>query len=458
MRLGIDDTDSPSGGCTTWVLSEVVRRLAEAGEEIDLLGFPRLVRLNPNVPFKTRGNAALAARFGHGRGASRVIGGSGGASWRSFARGLELSSREIDRLWEIALEVVRSGSRWGEEGTDPTVVLSPRPLPSDLYWRAVQEVVEPGEALEPLLAAPGSRLAAYGSGQGIVGAAAAIAWPARRRTYEAIAYRARPRWGTSRKVSAESVRRMVERYPETFLSYDERTRRTLIAPHTPCPILCGVRARWPDRLPRALEEIDKGEPTERWMLFETNQATGDHLVARRAEEATPGTSGIFEGVAVGAPEEMRGGHVRIRLEDGSGTLPCVAFEPTKTLAPVARALLPGDRVQVWGSLAWPSSSAPRPSLALRLEGIRVLRARPAWKKTANPRCPQCGSRTSSLGRGKGFRCPSCRVRLPPERAEGERQPRGGLRGSYLPTPSARRHLAPLVAPRSGSPSLYRRRS
>jgi len=29
----------------------------------ELIGFPRLIRLNPNVPFKTRGNGALSIEF-----------------------------------------------------------------------------------------------------------------------------------------------------------------------------------------------------------------------------------------------------------------------------------------------------------------------------------------------------------------------------------------------------------
>ena len=64
--LGIDDTDSPKGGCTTWLLTELLREARREG--IDLIGEPRLVRLNPNIPWKTRGNAALAARFGRGAG------------------------------------------------------------------------------------------------------------------------------------------------------------------------------------------------------------------------------------------------------------------------------------------------------------------------------------------------------------------------------------------------------
>ena len=49
LHIGIDDTDSIHGGCTTWVATEVIKELSE----FDLIGHPRLVRLNPNVPWKT---------------------------------------------------------------------------------------------------------------------------------------------------------------------------------------------------------------------------------------------------------------------------------------------------------------------------------------------------------------------------------------------------------------------
>ncbi|MDE1819529.1 MAG: DUF1743 domain-containing protein [Euryarchaeota archaeon] len=448
--VGIDDTDSPKGGCTTWVLSEVLRRVAREGDGIDLIGPPRLVRLNPNIPWKTRGNAALAARFGRGRGPSHRVGASRGVPLLAHDRADPLRPPQVDRLWEIVLDVVARASDRSEPGTDPTVVLAPGALPSELYWRAVREVVPWREVREELLKVKGLRFAAYGSGQGLVGATAAISWPGRRATWEAIAYRGPSRWGTPRHVDGESVRRVAERYEETFLSFDERTRRTLVAPHTPCPILFGLRALTPSRLPRAVEEIEAGEELDRWVLFRTNQATGDHLLPRPLSETSPGTSGVYQGVVARAPEPLPGGHVLLTLSDDGLSLGCVAFEPTKTLPRLARELLPGDQVRVWGSYPCERVGARR----LRLEGMELLRARPLWLKRHNPRCPRCQKRMRSLGAGKGFRCGACGGRSPPESASGTWLPRSHLQGVYLPTPSARRHLAPLRAPRPrGRPAL-----
>ena len=59
--LGIDDTDSRFGHCTTHLGYLIASELARIGCTFPT--YPRLVRLNPNVPFKTRGNAAVCIEF-----------------------------------------------------------------------------------------------------------------------------------------------------------------------------------------------------------------------------------------------------------------------------------------------------------------------------------------------------------------------------------------------------------
>ena len=70
MFIAVDDTDSMKGNCTTFLATEIIREFSD----LDLIGNPRLVRLNPAVPWKTRGNGALVMRFGKGAGKKRLIG------------------------------------------------------------------------------------------------------------------------------------------------------------------------------------------------------------------------------------------------------------------------------------------------------------------------------------------------------------------------------------------------
>ena len=48
-HLGIDSTDSPKGGCTTWTFVRVVHKLFQEDHTITFSGYPRLIRLNPNI-------------------------------------------------------------------------------------------------------------------------------------------------------------------------------------------------------------------------------------------------------------------------------------------------------------------------------------------------------------------------------------------------------------------------
>ena len=70
MYVAVDDTDSSTWMCTTFLATELIRAL----DDLDLIGFPRLVRLNPAVPWKTRGNGALCIRVGKGSGKRQYIG------------------------------------------------------------------------------------------------------------------------------------------------------------------------------------------------------------------------------------------------------------------------------------------------------------------------------------------------------------------------------------------------
>jgi tRNA(Ile2)-agmatinylcytidine synthase len=430
--VGIDDTDSPRGGCTTWVLTELLALARDEG--VDLIGEPRLVRLNPNIPWKTRGNAALAARFGRGRGRRRRIGEAEGRPLWSFATGRALPASREQKFLELAWKRVLARSRLGEPRTDPAMVAVRRRLPARLYYRAVREIV-PIEETRRYLLSVGAVVHAEGDGRGLVGASAAIAWPGRRVTWELIAYRPVRREGARRRVDVGSVRAAARRNPELFLCHDPRTRRLLVTPHTPCPILFGLRGTRPTSPLRARADV-RSEPVDRWVLFRTNQATGDHLVRRQAREVLAYTSGRVSGQVADLPHTLRGGHVRVRLVDREGTvLEVIAFEPTKTLPRIVRHLVPGDRVEVWGS----RGSGP----VLKMEGLRVVSLVPRWTEGSPPECPDCHRPTRSLGTVRGFRCPRCRRRFPPEAARRTRLPFPIRPGEYHPTPSARRHLAPL---------------
>ena len=61
LHIGFDDTDSRKGMCTTFLAYKIVEYLKK--EKVKFLDYPYLIRFNPNVPWKTRGNGAVALKI-----------------------------------------------------------------------------------------------------------------------------------------------------------------------------------------------------------------------------------------------------------------------------------------------------------------------------------------------------------------------------------------------------------
>ena len=61
LHVGFDDTDSRNGMCTTFLAYKIVEYLRK--EKVKFLDYPYLIRFNPNIPWKTRGNGAVALKI-----------------------------------------------------------------------------------------------------------------------------------------------------------------------------------------------------------------------------------------------------------------------------------------------------------------------------------------------------------------------------------------------------------
>lgn len=423
MYIAIDDTDSTSWMCTTYLATVLID---ESG--LDLIGLPRLVRLNPAVPWKTRGNGAICLRLGEGRGERQVVGRITGSEVVCYRRCAE--NPPAPRLLETGMEIVKRWSRVSE-GASPGVVVSKRKPRQSLYWAGVRDLLDREEVTERLREVD-ALWDGLGGARGIIGAAAAMAWRPRNSTYEVLSYRTRKRWGAPRQVSEEDAKRLDHLLPSTFNNYDWEEGRMAITPHSPCPVLYGVRGDSWRELLRAVELV-RSEPVDRWLLFQTNQGTDDHIV--RGGPLLPGRSYSLTGEVIADPQTIVGGHVVVTLRLGNGAkMECAAYEPSKGFRERVRALRPGDRVRVVGELR----EFPR---TLNLEKMQVLSLSPQTGKVANPICPSCGRRMKSAGRGEGYRCRRCGVRAGEEEAERRQVERGLEIGWYEPPVCARRHLS-----------------
>jgi tRNA(Ile2)-agmatinylcytidine synthase len=446
--IGIDDTDSRERGmCTTYVATRVAERLLAAGASVHRR---LLVRLNPAVERKTRGNAALAVH----------------------------TDASAEHAYDVATDVVGEFAAVENDGetaddgttnadrTSPGVVVadcSPEAVPEavvDYTRAALRRIHELPDALA-LAEEAGFRHAAVTPtdasgagatdhpGYGRIGALAAVgAWAAFETwTHEHIAYRELDRCGTERAVDADSVFAAAdEGYPTVWDTVDSVEGETVCVPNAPGPILYGIRGDDPDAC-RAVAERIESEPVDRAATFLTNQGTDAHVTPGGIGALRDGAGYVVDGVVSTPPETRRGGHVFFGLahpddaladpltgefDDGARTVDCVAFEPTKRFRDRVRPLRVGDELTVVGE---------HDDGAMKLEKVAVRSL--VREELTTPNCGECGRTMESAGRDQGYRCREC------ETSAAGRARRALDRdlevGWYEVPPCARRHVAkPLV--------------
>ena len=421
--LAFDDTDSPEGMCTTYLATLMIEELSQ----YSLIGPPRLVRLNPNIPWKTRGNAAICLGFGIASGNGKVCGEIEGKPVLCYDRG-----RPVDPeiLMGTAKMLVEKMAKFECDKTNPGIVVSRKKPSQGLYWRTVRGITELRD-VERTLASCGATWKRFKNGRGVIGASAAMSWRPRDRTWEVIAYREPSRWGTSRSIDAESVKKMDRSTARTFNNYDYVHKHVAIAPGSPCPILFGIRGDSPAELLKARKMI-RAEKQDRWLLFMTNQATEDHIVDRMIGSLQKWESARVRARVVAPPKTVPGGHVIVRVSDGD-EIDAAFYEPSKEFREIGRSLRIGDEVLLYGSVR----DVPR---SLNVEKVRVLKLAQELEKVHNPSCRKCGKRMGSLGAGKGYRCKRCGRRAPEHAAEMRKIRRELSTGWYEPPVASRRHL------------------
>lgn len=407
--IGIDDTDSKEGMCTTYLAAVLIEKLAKYGT---IREYPLLIRLNPNIKYKTRGNAAIALP-------------------------LELKNcKYTERIRKLVIETVENMAIFSDENTNPGVVFieeTSEEMLTDLARfsiGAVQDVLEISEA-EELIKRHGINHKGFKNKRGLIGALAAAGFALRRLpdfTYELIAYRERRRWGTFREINEDSVWAAATQ-PDTWDTVDYENKRIVFAPHSPDPILFGIRGNSKEAVLHAFSMI-KSEPVERYIVYRTNQNTDMHLIAAKISNVKNERSYILKGTVNSTPRTIEGGHVIFKITDGFAALECAAFEPTKGFRNIVRKLRPGDGVEVFGSVK---------NRTLNLEKIKITALN--MYESRNPLC--CGKRMKSIGKGQGYRCVGCGAARK-EQVITSLQ-RDISPGFYEVPPSARRHLAkPLI--------------
>ncbi len=368
--IGIDDTDSYYGGCTTWVAAELASRFKDR-----LLDFPYLVRLNPEIPWKTRGNGALA---------------------------LKLSSLTDEEVKEVASFVMAAARDEGK--SSPSLLISWGGERQERFAvKAVRDVITKRElerTLEKI--GPTSRyfLKKPGKSRGLIGCIAAINHPWSDATYELIAYRENQSY--ERPEFRDDVLWMDSlTAPVTFANFDREIGKPLIYPHGPDPVLFGIRGEDPRVLKAGMMML--GNSSSLWMVFKTNQGTNEHVVAVNGfAEVYPYRTVSIDARVASNPAIVSGGHVVIGLVDRDGSPgQAVFYRQTGNLNHVARRIMKGDLVRIWGGV--------RPEAERKVingQGLVLIAPNTTYEEV--PSCPFCHRKMREINAGR-YICDRCKV-------------------------------------------------
>src|SRR5439155_439959 len=165
LHVGIDDTDSEKGGCTTYTATVLFQELSSRGFKPS--DFPWLVRLNPNIPWKTRGNGALSLHF-------------------------RIEEEKLEEVKKIAVATVERTTDLAQRGTDPAVVFLKGRAPNllcEFSCRALYDILSVREARQ-IAQSAGAEVRLLKGSRGLVGALASVgANLDHDHTFEIMAYR-----------------------------------------------------------------------------------------------------------------------------------------------------------------------------------------------------------------------------------------------------------------------------
>lgn len=373
-------------------------------ENYNIIGHPRLVRLNPNIPWKTRGNGAVS---------------------------IQVEGGNQSKIRSIVEEAIKKYARMDDDQTNPGFVLLEEPPSFETYEKAVKEIVSIEETKQ-LLDSLGADYKGYKNSRGLIGATASVAWsPKHDKTYELISYREENKWGTERKVDDESVKKMDKMFLSTFDNYDYKNNHNRLVPNSPCPVLYGIRGEDEEELIRA-HSLIRSETVDGWIIFETNQGTDDHLQKKDISDIYPYESVVAEGQVIKNPHTIEGGHVIFSIDDPTGHIDCAAYEPTKEFRKVIRELTTGDIIEAYGGVR-------EQPLTVNIEKICIKQLTKKLEKLENPICPECGKHMKSKGTDQGYKCKRCGTEN--DKAIITEKRRAIQTGFYETPVCARRHLS-----------------
>ena len=408
IHIGIDDTDSPKGMCTTFLAYKIVKFLEK--KKVQFVDYPSLIRFNPNIPWKTRGNGAVR---------------------------LSIKTNNPKKIKNKITKFVDDYSET-KNGANPGLVFYENEIVTPSFHKfselALWKLISREKAKQFILE---NKIDSFylGNGQGLVGAIGAIGYKFSDHTFELLSYRKKSQFGKKRIIAKDSVKNMQSvTFPETFNSYDIESDRALITPHGPDPVFYGIRGENAESVVTASKIVKANEKLDGYMVFKSNQGTSDHLKNELdVNDLRPYTSGFLVGQVCSNPIMMQGGHVFFSIRVKDKKIKCGIYKPTK-ITTIAQNLILNDKIRIGGGIRKASKNYER---VVNVEFLDVMKLAKDIR-ASNPSCKKCSKKMKSKGSKQGFECTKCGNRSYVKSTS--EIPRKIQCKLYLPVMSAHRHL------------------
>ncbi len=408
IHIGIDDTDSPKGMCTTFLAYKIVKFLEK--NKVQFVDYPSLIRFNPNIPWKTRGNGAVR---------------------------LSIKTNNPKKIKNKITKFVDDYSET-KNGANPGLVFYENEIVTPSFHKfselALWKLISREKAKQFILE---NKIDSFylGNGQGLVGAIGAIGYKFSDHTFELLSYRKKSQFGKKRIIAKDSVKNMQSvTFPETFNSYDIESDRALITPHGPDPVFYGIRGENAESVVTASKIVKANEKLDGYMVFKSNQGTSDHLKNELdVNDLRPYTSGFLVGQVCSNPIMMQGGHVFFSIRVKDKKIKCGIYKPTK-ITTIAQNLILNDKIRIGGGIRKASKNYER---VVNVEFLDVMELAKDIRAN-NPSCKKCSKKMKSKGSKQGFECTKCGNRSYVKSTS--EIPRKIQCKLYLPVMSAHRHL------------------
>ncbi|WOV93450.1 MAG: tRNA(Ile)(2)-agmatinylcytidine synthase [Candidatus Nitrosoabyssus spongiisocia] len=410
VNIGFDDTDSTVGMCTTYLAFKMVDKL-EKNKNTKIIELPNLLRFNPNIPWKTRGNGAV---------------------------GLKIETRDLDWVKKTCISLIEKFSDV-EHGANPAIIFHTGIITEKIkkFSRLSLYQLIPRRQAKRIVSESNIDTFHIGNGQGLIGSLGAVGYEFNDYTFEMLAYRKKSKFGTTRYISKDDVKNIQRFIPNTYNSFDLQADKIMISPHGPDPVFYGIRGEDTSSLLDASQLIKVKEDLDGYMIFKSNQGTGDHLRNEiEPDMIKPFTSGVISGEITSDPIQYNGGHAFFTVKTTKGDVDCAVYKETGMVQRVVLKLIKGDRVSLGGGIR---RATKRYSNVLNVEFIDILHLQ---NKTTmkNPFCYTCNKSMKSKGRGQYFECSKCGKRSNTIHKINHKILRTVESKLYLPILSAQRHL------------------